>query len=150
MWRVDAGDRFVGVYVSHRGDAAQLHALLVGGDGVACLLALLTPAGDGSLTYPALTPAVPAAFWCECALHDLFGVVPTGHPRLDPLFLREPGGPTPRPGHPARDVLDRHIDSRAAEQHGPVDVSGQGVVSLPLGPVRSGVFQSIEFLIETR
>jgi formate hydrogenlyase subunit 5 len=148
--RVAAGDRFAGVYGSHSGDATHLQGLLVGASVVSCLRTLIAPDGDGSLSYPALTPDVPAAFWYERALHDLSGVVPTGHPRLDPLLLpRRPGQPTPRPGHPERDRLDRHIHSSAADQHGPVDVSGRGVFTLPLGPVRSGVFESIEFLIET-
>jgi formate hydrogenlyase subunit 5 len=148
--RVTGGDRFAGVFGSHSGDAAYLHGLLVGGAVVSCLRTLIAPDGEGSLSYPALTPDVPAAFWYERALHDLSGVVPTGHPRLDPLLLpRRPGHPTPRPGHPERDRLDRHIHSSAADQHGPVDVSGYGVFTLPLGPVRSGVFESIEFLIET-
>jgi formate hydrogenlyase subunit 5 len=148
--RVAGGDRFAGIYGSHSGDAAHLHGLLVGGSVVSCLRTLIRPDGDGSLSYPALTPDVPAAFWYERALHDLSGVVPTDHPRLDPLLLpRRPGQPTPRPGHPDQDRLDRHIHSSAADQHGPVFVRGHGVFTLPLGPVRSGVFESIEFLIET-
>jgi formate hydrogenlyase subunit 5 len=148
--RVADGQRFAGAYCTHRGDTAQLHALLVGAAGVDCLRANLTAGDDGSLTYPALTSEVPAAFWYERALHDLSGVVPAGHPQLDPLLLpREPGQPSPRPGHTEQSTLDRRIHSRATERHGPVDVHGQGVFSLPLGPVRSGVFESIEFLIET-
>ena len=148
--RVALGQRFAGAYCTHRGDTAQLHALLVGSLGVDCLRASLTAGDDGSLTYPALTLEVPAAFWYERALHDLSGVVPAGHPRLDPLLLpREPGQPSPRPGHTEQSTLDRRIHSTATERHGPVDVHGQGVFSLPLGPVRSGVFESIEFLIET-
>jgi len=148
--RVAQGQRFAGVYCTHRADTAQLHALLVGVNGVDCLRATLTAGDDGPLTYSALTSDVPAAFWYERALHDLSGVVPADHPRLDPLLLpREPGQPSPRPGHTEQAALDRHIHSRATERHGPVDVRGQGVFSLPLGPVRSGVYESIEFLIET-
>lgn len=147
---VAAGSRFAGVYTSHGVDTAQLHALLVGGAQVSCLRTRLTPDSEGALTYPALTPDVPAAFWYERALHDLSGVVPIGHPRLDPLLLtRQPGQPSPRPGHVDRAALDRHVHSSATEQHGPVDVGGGGVFTLPLGPVRSGVYESIEFLIET-
>lgn len=148
--RVAQGQRFAGVYCTHRGHTAQLHALLVTDAGVDCLRAPLTGGDDGSLCYSSLTPDVPAAFWYERALHDLSGVVPTGHPRLDPLLLpREPDQPSPRPGHAEQAALDRHVHSRATERHGPVDVYGQGVFSLPLGPVRSGVYESIEFLIET-
>jgi formate hydrogenlyase subunit 5 len=148
--QVAAGERFAAVYASHCADAAQLHAILVGDFGVRCLRAGLRPDSDGSLYYPALTPDVPAAFWYERALHDLSGVVPSGHPRLDPLLLpRQPGQPSPRPGHVDRAALDRHVHSIATEKHGPVDVGGGGVFTLPLGPVRSGVYESIEFLIET-
>ena len=148
--RVVEGQRFAGVYCTHRGDTAQLHALLVGDNGVHCLRATLTASDDGPLTYPALTADVPAAFWYERALADLSGVVPSGHPRLDPLLLpREPGQPSPRPGHAEQAAMDRHVHSRATERHGPIDVRGPGVFSLPLGPVRSGVYESIEFLIET-
>ena len=103
-----------------------------------------------SSVYPSLTPEVPAAFWYERALHDLSDVTALGHPRLDPLLLpRAPGQPSPRPGHVDSAVLNRHVHSQAADTHGPVDVYGRGMFSLPLGPVRSGVFESIEFLIET-
>jgi formate hydrogenlyase subunit 5 len=148
--RVAAGERFAGVYGAHRGDAVQLHALIVGDDSVSCLRAELSPDADGGLSYPSLSPDLPAAFWYERALHDLSGVVPSGHPRLDPLLLSlEPGQPSPRPGRFEQGKLGRHVHSRAAGQRGPVDVSGGGVFTLPLGPVRSGVYESIEFLIET-
>lgn len=144
------GYRFAGVYASHNAETAQLHALLVGGAWVSCLRTRLTPDFEDGLSYPALTPDVPAAFWYERALHDLSGVVPIGHPRLDPLLLaREPGQPSPRPGYINRATLDRHVHSSATEPRGPVDVGGGGVFTLPLGPVRSGVYESIEFLIET-
>lgn len=148
--RVAAGQRFAGVYSTHRGNAVQLHALLVSADSVSCLRTELTPDADGSLCYPSLTPDVPAAFWYERVLHDLSGVVSTGHPRLEPLLLpREPGQPSPRLGRAEHTTLDRRLHLGAAERHGPVDVTGGGVFTLPLGPVRSGVVESIEFLIET-
>lgn len=155
-WRQDviahvaAGYRFAGVYAAHDMETAQLHALLVGGSWVSCLRTRLAPDAEGITSYPALTPEVPAAFWYERALHDLSGVVPLGHPRLDPLLLaRQPGQPSPRPGYINHAALDRHVHSSAAEPRGPVDVGGGGVFTLPLGPVRSGVYESIEFLIET-
>ena len=48
------------------------------------------PAGQAS--YPALTPRLRAAFWYERVIHDLFGVVPDGHPRPEPLILPSGGG----------------------------------------------------------
>ncbi|QLL05342.1 NADH-quinone oxidoreductase subunit C [Mycobacterium vicinigordonae] len=155
-WRADvvghvaAGCRFAGVYASHDTQTEQLHALLVGGSRVSCLRTRLRPDSEGSMSYSALTPDVPAAFWYERALHDLSGVVPVGHPRLDPLLLaRQPGQPSPRPGQINHATLPPRIHSSAAEPCAPVDVGGGGVFTLPLGPVRSGVYESIEFLIET-
>src|ERR1700739_2064782 len=85
--RLAGGARFAGIYTSHRGENAPLRALLVTRTGVDCLCAELTPRAGGELSYPALTPDVPAAFWYERALHDLSGVTPLGHPRLAPLVL---------------------------------------------------------------
>lgn len=143
--RLRGGARFGGMYCTHQDEDAQMRALLVTRMGVECISAELAPEPDGELTYPSLTPDVPAAFWYERALRDLSGVMPRGHPRLDPLLLPwEPGQQRPRPGHrePAGEVP-------ASDRQGPVDVSGHGVFTLPLGPVRSGVYESIEFLIET-
>jgi formate hydrogenlyase subunit 5 len=148
--RLASGARFAGVYTTHNGGGAQLRALLVSRDDVESLVAQLTPEPDGRLAYPALTPDVPAAFWYERALHDLSGVTPLGHPRLDPLLLPlEAGQLYPRPGHHEPGEEDRSTHARASDRQGPVDVSGEGVFTLPLGPVRSGVYESIEFLIET-
>jgi formate hydrogenlyase subunit 5 len=148
--RVGAGERFAGVYGTDREAAVQLHVLLVGADSVSCLRTAVAPDAGGALSYASLTPDVPAAFWYERVLHDLSGVVPAGHPRLDPLLLPlEAGQPSPRPGYAEQAKLDRHVHSRASDQRGPVDVRGGGIFTLPLGPVRSGVFESIEFLIET-
>jgi formate hydrogenlyase subunit 5 len=148
--RLASGARFAGVYTTHNGGGAHLRALLVLRDDVESLVTQLSPEPDGRLTYPALSPDVPAAFWYERALHDLSGVTPLGHPRLDPLLLPlEPGQLSPRPGHPEPAEEDRSTHARASDLLGPVDVSGHGVFTLPLGPVRSGVYESIEFLIET-
>jgi formate hydrogenlyase subunit 5 len=149
--RLAGGARFAGMYCTHHGDDAQLRALLVTRSGVDCLYTRLRPDQHGTLVYPALTPVVPAAFWYERALHDLSGVLPLGHPRLDPLLLLplERGQLYPRPGHPEPGEEDRTAHARAGDQQGPVDLTGHGVFTLPLGPVRSGVYESIEFLIET-
>ena len=77
----------------------------------------------GATSYPALTPRLGAAFWYERVIHDEFGLVPDGHPRLAPLI---------RPGDP----LPRHVE-------------GYGLFTIPHGPVRSGVLESIEYLVET-
>ncbi len=117
--QVAAGARLADLFGTARAAGLLLSAQLASPGRITTLDALV-PAGQAS--YPALTPLVGAAFWYEREIHDLFGVVPDGHPRLDPLVL-----PTGTPPH----------------------VVGPGLFTIPHGPVRSGVVESIEYLVET-
>ena len=72
--------------------------------------------------------------------------MPAGHPRLEPLLLPLPEdraaaaarAPPDRPGRiePDRAAVPRHV-------------TGPGLFTIPHGPVRSGVIESIEYLVET-
>ncbi len=146
--RVEAGSRLAGLYGTDENGGCQLTALLVDEHQIEALRTIVEPDRDGVIRYRSLSNRVTAAFWYERALHDLSGVVPEGHPRLDPLLLDRAGtSPAPRPGAPLG--LAEKAMPAVGERPGPVDVSGYGMFTLPLGPVRSGVFESIEFLIET-
>src|ERR1700728_2608171 len=120
--RVAAGDRFAGLFATRTADhgPVTLSVQLATAGDVDTLEVTLPP---GATRYPALTPRVGAAFWYERVIHDQLGPVPHGHPRLAPLI---------RPGDP----LPRHV-------------AGYGLFTIPHGPVRSGVFESIEYLVET-
>jgi Ni,Fe-hydrogenase III large subunit len=120
--RVAAGDRFAGLFAARVADhdLVTLSAHLATAGDVDTLEVTLPPGATG---YPALTPRLGAAFWYERVIHDEFGLVPEGHPRLAPLI---------RPGQP----LPRHVE-------------GYGLFTIPHGPVRSGVLESIEYLVET-
>ena len=90
---------------------------------------------------------MPGAAWYEREIADLFGLVPEGHPRIDSLvFPMGKHQAPPRPGWPG--------SGRAAvivpdESPLPAHLAGEGVFTLPYGPVRSGVFESVQFLVET-
>ena len=121
--RVAAGDRFAGLFATRTaGDPGPvtLSAHLATAGNIETLEVTLPPGATG---YPALTARLGAAFWYERVIHDQFGLVPDGHPRLAPLIL--PGDPMPR-----------HVE-------------GYGLFTIPHGPVRSGVLESIEYLVET-
>ena len=123
--RVGAGDRFAGLFATKPdGGSLVLSAHVATAGGIDTLEAPLPP---GAASYPALTPRLGAAFWYEREIHDLFGVIPEGHPRLTPLI---------RPGSPEDYALPRHV-------------TGYGIFTIPHGPVRSGVMESIEYLVET-
>jgi len=131
--RVAAGDRFAGLFAAIRpwppGGPGRTPTMVLSAqlavDGGIETLDVALPPGAGS--YPALTPHIGAAFWYERVIHDQFGVIPDGHPRLAPLV---------RAGSPDDHALPRHVE-------------GYGVFTFPHGPVRSGVTESIEYLIET-
>jgi formate hydrogenlyase subunit 5 len=139
--QIDAGGRLADLFGTAHDGGLVITAQLAGPDGMTTLDALL-PAGQRS--YPALTPLVGSAFWYEREIHDMFGVVPDGHPRLEPLVLPTNGPDLPMPGRygsPAR--IDP--DPRVLPSH----VVGPGLFTIPHGPVRSGVTESIEYLVET-
>ncbi|MGH8988552.1 MAG: NADH-quinone oxidoreductase subunit C [Acidimicrobiales bacterium] len=141
--RVADGGRFAGLVATARGDGSTvLRALVAVAGRLEVDESLL---GPGETRYPALTPLVPAAAWYEREIHDVFGLQPEGHPRLDPLVLPLPeGAQRPRPGAPgAPGRLE--LDTAPLPGH----VSGEGVFTIPYGPVRSGVFETIEYLVET-
>jgi formate hydrogenlyase subunit 5 len=128
--RVAGGARFAGVLASKRDGAVTLSAhVAVQGDGAAGgrIDTLEAPLPPGAASYPALTPAIGAAFWYERVIHDQAGIIPEGHPRLAPLV---------RQGSPEDHALPRHV-------------AGYGLFTIPHGPVRSGVLESMEYLVET-
>jgi len=127
--RIARGERFAGLFAARREQAGQqashsatvtLSAQVAAPGGIDTVEAALPQDATG---YPSLTPAIGAAFWYERLIHDQTGIVPDGHPRLAPLI--KPGDPLPR------------------------HVAGYGLFTIPHGPVRSGVFESMEYLVET-
>jgi formate hydrogenlyase subunit 5 len=147
--RIDRGERFAGLSAARLDGAVMLTAQVAvpgkgpggpGGPGGTrggsppCteeaggrIDTLETSLPPGTPGYPSLTPRIGAAFWYERVIHDQTGVIPEGHPRLAPLI---------RPGSPEDHALPRHV-------------AGYGVFTIPHGPVRSGVLESIEYLVET-
>lgn len=140
--RVDRGARFCGLFASAVSTGTRLFAVLVDGDGLSTETLTVS---DEAARFPSLTPQLPPAAWYEREIHDLFGIEPVGHPRLDPLVLPlVTGSLRPRPG--SGTLLDPvEIDTSPL----PVHLTGEGVFTIPYGPVRSGVFESIEYLVET-
>jgi formate hydrogenlyase subunit 5 len=116
---VGEGARFIGVLVCEQPERSLLAAFALRGE----LVALRAPlAGHGA--YPSLGLQLPAARLAERELHGLHGLVPLGHPDLEPVL------------RPSADDLRRRV-------HGP------GSFVIPYGPVRSGVFEAIQFVIDT-
>jgi formate hydrogenlyase subunit 5 len=136
------GARFCGLFASAEPAGTRLLAVLADG-GELVTDSVFVP--DVAAYYPSLAPRLVAAAWYEREIYDLFGLEPIGHGRLDPLILPlAAGSARPRPG--------------SGKPHYPVDIDvsplpahlrGEGVFTIPYGPVRSGVFESVEYLVET-
>jgi formate hydrogenlyase subunit 5 len=137
------GRRFAGLFGTARPEGLVLSAHLAGADEVTVAETVLPTTAT---SYPALTRRLGAAFWYEREIEDMFGVVPQGHPRPEPLLLPQPpdGALRPRPGEPGGPAAIEP-DPRAL----PLHVVGPGLFTIPHGPVRSGVMESIEYLVET-
>ena len=117
-------------------DGRELRAIVRSGENVIVCRAPLAGAA-----YPAVTPKVPAAHWFEREIHDLFAIVPEGHPRLEPLVLHPAEEGEVRLPEEQEDVPLGH---RGAER-----LAGPGVFVIPYGPVRSGVYETAQFLVQT-
>ncbi|HVX23396.1 MAG TPA: NADH-quinone oxidoreductase subunit C [Acidimicrobiales bacterium] len=142
LGRVGGGARFGGLFGSAEPGGTRLVAVLADG-GTLDTETVVVPGEEGQ--FPSLTPCLPAAAWYEREIHDLFGLEPLGHGRLDPLILPlVQGSPRPRPGS-GKPLDPVEVDLRPLPAH----LRGEGVFTIPYGPVRSGVFESVEYLVET-
>jgi len=141
--------RFAGLFGSANEDGSVvLRAVIARYGGLEVVSSVVAPRPDGRpASYEALTPSVPGAAWYEREIFDLFGLVPEGHPRIDPLVLpRQEGQDPPRPGWPGPGQVGPIAPD---ETPLPAHLAGEGVFTLPYGPIRSGVFESVQFLVET-
>lgn len=105
------------------------------------LLSCLVPAND--LHYPSITTTVMAAHWYERYLHDMFGIVPEGHPDLRRLVHHEN---IPLGTYPLRKdfAWDKKL-ARANEPFPMGHVEGEGVYEIPVGPIHAGIIEPGHF-----
>ena len=129
------GGRLMMLFATGSAAGQELVALVRAGESV---ITLRAPVPGNA--YPALTPSIPAAHWFEREIHDLHGLTPEGHPRLEPLVLHAP--------EEGEVKLPEEEDVRLAHQ-GAERLAGPGVFVIPYGPVRSGVFEAAQFLVQT-
>jgi Ni,Fe-hydrogenase III large subunit len=116
-----AGARFVTLLRAASPESAIVGAFAMRGD----LVILRAPVGTAEApSYTALGPWWPAARWAEQELAERHGVHPAGLVELAALV------------RPDADALDHAVH-------------GLDAFSIPYGPVRSGIFEAIQFLIES-
>ncbi len=91
--------------------------------------------------FRSITPLLPAAQWDEREAHDLFGVVPVGHPDLRPLVNHEP---VPGLPHPLLKVPPLG-DTTPPPPFRSFVAHGEGVYELPVGPIHAGIIEPGHF-----
>lgn len=132
----DMGGRLMMLFACESGGGRRELRAVVRADEVVVVLR----APVSGTVYPAITPLVPAAHWFEREIHDVYGIAPEGHPRLEPLVYHAPDAG--ELSLPSED--DVRVEHRGAER-----LAGPGVFVIPYGPVRSGVFEAAQFLVQT-
>ena len=79
----------------------------------------------------------------EREIHDLFGIIPDGHPFLRPLVLHQHW---PQGWHPMRHDAGPPPPMQAGAEPFPfVTVDGPGVYEIPVGPVHAGLIEPGHF-----
>jgi len=117
----ESGARFITLFLAGVPERSLVAAFALRGE----LIVLRAPTGSASpVVYGSIGAGWPAARWAEQELVERHRVHPVGYTATRPLTA------------PDGDRLDGGL-------------TGLDVFSLPYGPVRSGIFEAIQFLIQT-
>ena len=109
---------------------------------------------ENDLSFPSITMSIPAAQWYEREIHDMFGLVPEGHPDLRRLVFHDS---FPTGSHPLRkDWSPKESDLRewgegmtAKQPYNFMEVEGEGITEIPVGPVHAGIIEPGHFRFST-
>ncbi|MDO4921994.1 MAG: NADH-quinone oxidoreductase subunit C [Phascolarctobacterium sp.] len=97
---------------------------------------------EGPFNYPCLTTLLPAAAWYERELHDMFGLVPEGHPDLRPLVLHES---FPSDFHPLLKQTPVDCQCHGRREYEMMTSTGEGLFEVPVGPIHAGIIEPGHF-----
>jgi Ni,Fe-hydrogenase III large subunit/Ni,Fe-hydrogenase III component G len=101
-------------------------------------------------SFPSITDVVPAAHWYEREISDMLGLTPQGHPDPRRLVFHEA---FPAGSHPLR--KDWSLSDGEKKEWGEgttvkvphpfMEVAGEGIVEIPVGPVHAGIIEPGHF-----
>ncbi len=87
---------------------------------------VVSPLCPDTIEYPSLTACIPSAHWAERAIGDFFGLRAIGHPRWKSLILH-------------------NDDDDDIEHYRFMQVQGEGVHEIPVGPIHAGIIEPGHF-----
>jgi Ni,Fe-hydrogenase III large subunit/Ni,Fe-hydrogenase III component G len=107
------------------------------------LIVLNTPVHPEDSRFISIADLVHAAALYEREIHDLFGLVPFGHPYSKPLVFH---GNWPNGNYPLRTDYGKNdkppfVDGASSFRK----ISGEGVYEIPVGPVHAGIIEPGHF-----
>lgn len=97
---------------------------------------------ESPLEYDSITHIVPAAAWYEREIHDMFGIIPKGHPDLRPLVLHES---FPEGFFPLRKSVKVNAKVRGERKYKIRTAKGEGLFEVPVGPIHAGIIEPGHF-----
>lgn len=106
------------------------------------------------LSFSSITNNISAAHWYERELHDMFGLVPEGHPDLRRLIFHNSFPPDSYPLR--KDWSVKESDLREwgegmiiKQPYTFMEVEGEGITEIPVGPVHAGIIEPGHFRFST-
>jgi len=141
---------FAGLIVEEGASEWQLRYAFYGERGAGWMHVLVS-APLAQNVFPSVVEWVHAADWHEREAEDLFGVRFEGHPHLGDFVLHDDAW------QEGVEPMRRGFDAQAAMRHRRPDtdwrprriVQEPGAFVMPIGPIFSGVTESVHFLLET-
>jgi len=150
-WLIEEMDyHFAGLIVEERSSQWELRHVFYGTGRAGWVHALAHQPLDRP-TFPSISSRVHAADWHEREAEDLFGLVFEGHPQLGDFVLhndrwQENLGPMRHAFDARSPVTQREPDLHWQPRR---IVEAPGAFAMPIGPIFSGVTESVHFLLET-
>jgi len=135
---VAGGDRLLAFFAEEPSPGSfLLHAVIGGSSPGRYAHGSARVSGQAFRTF---TDVCPAAHWFEREIYDLFGIVPEGHPELNPLRFHEGW---PKRFFPSRSPAAPEAEPRKGYRF--LQVRGEGIHEVSVGPVHAGVIEPGHF-----
>jgi Ni,Fe-hydrogenase III large subunit/Ni,Fe-hydrogenase III component G len=137
----EVGLRLVAVWATQEEETFTVHAAFAHKDHGYALTKTTLDAGAGE--FPSITPHYVAAARMERVIHDLFGLIPDGHPDTRPWLKHEHW---PANAFPLRKAFAAATQLPRVEGRYPfIEAEGDGVYEIPVGPVHAGIIEPGHF-----
>ncbi len=94
-------------------------------------------------SYPSMSGLIPQLHWFERSIDDMFGITPSGHPRLRSNFVEQAFDPNLAPLR--EDGKNIRSQNEPVRDFRFMKVGGEGIYELPVGPVHAGVIEPGHF-----